>query len=33
MLEFLAFWVVQTYELWHKTRRDAPPVDAPNART
>lgn len=28
MLEFLAFWVVQTYELWHKTRRDAPPVDA-----
>src|ERR687898_853893 len=30
MLEFLAFWVVQTYELWHKTRRDAPPVDAPN---
>ena len=31
LLEFLAFWVVQTYELWHETRRDAPPVDAPNA--
>jgi hypothetical protein len=28
MIEFLAFWVVQTYELWRETRRDAPPVDA-----
>ena len=26
MIEFLAFWVVQTYELWWETRRDAPPV-------
>jgi hypothetical protein len=25
--EFLVFWVVQTYELWYVTRRDAPPVD------
>jgi hypothetical protein len=26
MLEFLVFWVVQTYELWPTTRRFAPPV-------
>ena len=26
LLEFLAFWVVQTIELWNETRRDTSPV-------
>jgi hypothetical protein len=28
IVEFLVFWVVQTYELWPTTRRYAPPVAA-----
>lgn len=28
LTEFLVFWLVQTYELWDVTRRDAPPVKA-----
>lgn len=31
LLEFLAFWLVQTMELWRRTRRDAPPVPPPPA--
>ena len=26
LVEFLVFWVLQTTELWHRTRRGAPPV-------
>lgn len=29
IVEFLCFWVVQTWELWNQTRRDSPPPDAP----
>jgi hypothetical protein len=30
LVEFLAFWLVQTIELWRRTKRDAPAVPPPS---
>jgi hypothetical protein len=33
LVEFMVFWLVQTVELWHRTRREAPVVLTPSQAT